>query len=62
MEYAIEEEGKIVFSPQVAHYLLRRGFPIINIKPDKNNRDKTIFIFKKDEALFDAIEDYRMGR
>lgn len=62
MEYKNDEDGKLIFSPQVAKYLLHRSFQIIDIKPDKNNKDKTIFIFKKNDGLVEAIHDYSMHR
>lgn len=37
---------KEIFTPYVARRLLHMGNPIIDIKPDKKNRDKTIFIFE----------------
>ena len=40
---------KSIFTAGVARYLLRLGNPIYDIKPDKNNKDKTIFIFEETE-------------
>lgn len=37
---------KIIFTPYVARNLLHMGNPIVDIKPDKKNKDKTIFIFE----------------
>ncbi len=42
----MKKEYKEIFTPYVARRLLRMGNPIYDIKPDKNNRDKTIFIFE----------------
>lgn len=42
----IKNEYKEIFTPYVARRLLRMGNPIVDIKPDKNNRDKTIFVFE----------------
>lgn len=41
-----EKKYKEIFTPYVARRLLRMGNPIYDIKPDKNNRDKTIFVFE----------------
>lgn len=38
---------KSIFTAGVARYLLKLGNPIYDIKPDKNNTDKTIFIFEE---------------
>lgn len=41
----------MIFTPYVARKLLRMGNSIIDIKPCKENRDKTIFIFEDTEKL-----------
>lgn len=41
----------MIFTPYVARKLLRMGNSIIDIKPYKENRDKTIFIFEDTEKL-----------
>lgn len=42
---------KSIFTAGVARYLLKLGNPIYDIKPDKNNKDKTIFIFEETEKF-----------
>ena len=42
---------KCIFTPFVARNLLKMGNPIVDIKPDKNNKDKTIFVFENTEKL-----------
>ena len=42
---------KCIFTPFVARNLLKMGNPIIDIKPDKNNKDKTIFVFENTDKL-----------
>ena len=42
----MDKRYKEIFTPYVARRLLRMGNTIVDIKPDKNNRDKTIFIFE----------------
>ena len=42
---------KCIFTPFVARNLLKMGNPIVDIKPDKNNRDKTIFVFEDTNKL-----------
>lgn len=42
---------KEIFTPYVARKLLRMGNRIVDIKPYKGNRDKTIFIFEADEKF-----------
>lgn len=42
---------KMIFTPYVARKLLHMGNPIIDIKPNKENRDKTIFVFENTSKL-----------
>jgi hypothetical protein len=44
-------EGKSIFTPKTARALLKMGNVIIDIKPDKSNHDKTIFVFRNDDKL-----------
>ena len=45
-----------IFKPQRVRKLLKKGFNIYDIKADKNNLDKTIFIFKNSEELQKELE------
>lgn len=44
-------ETKSVFTPYVARRLLRMGNPIVDIKPCKEDRSKTIFVFELTEKF-----------
>lgn len=46
-----------IFKPQRVRKLLKNGFNIYDIKPDKNNKDKTIFIFKNSKELQHKIKE-----
>lgn len=50
----LEEQVFIVPSATIARKLLKMGFSIIDIKPHRNNRAKTVFIFKDAENIKDA--------
>lgn len=58
--------SKIVYDARIARELLRLGYTIIDIKPDKYDKDKkrTIFVFNNDEGLekdiYDISEKYRI--
>jgi len=45
------KERKVVISAKTAKHLLRLGFQIIDLKPDRNNSDRTMFIFKNSPEL-----------
>ena len=42
---------KSIFTPYVARRLLKMGNQIVDIKPDKKNKDRTIFVFEATEKL-----------
>lgn len=46
---------KSIFTPYVARRLLKMGNPIVDIKPDKNNKDKTIFVFEINDKFNNDI-------
>jgi hypothetical protein len=43
----IKKEYKLVFNAGVARRLLRMGVNIADIKSDRTNPDKTVFVFKR---------------
>jgi len=43
--------SKLVFSPQIARRLLKMGDQIIDIKADKNDPKRTVFVFNKTEKF-----------
>lgn len=50
--------ARLVFNAGVARRLIKAGCTLIDIKPDKNNKDKTVFVFKNDDMFqteFDKI-------
>jgi predicted CoA-binding protein len=52
----MKKDAKVIFSPQLANYLLMNGYTIIKLKPKHNKPDETVFVFRLDEGLYDAIE------
>lgn len=42
---------KLIFSPIVARKLLKMGHVIVDIKPNKNNKEMTVFIFENTEKF-----------
>jgi hypothetical protein len=54
------KEFKLVFNAGVSRKLLKMGVPIADIKADRTNKDKTVFVFKRTpefEAAFAQIND-----
>ena len=53
-----EKNTLVIFSSEMARQLLRMGFTIVDIKPDKLDEDgkRSVFIFKNDNGLKDAMQ------
>lgn len=50
-----------IFKPKLVRDLLKQGFIITDIKPCKENKDKTIFIFKNTEELQNYLGNFFRG-
>lgn len=57
-----EKEFQSVFSPAIARQLIRDGFRVYDIKADKLDRSKTIFIFEATPAFCEAFALIRSDR
>lgn len=56
----IKKEYKLVFNAGVTRRLLRMGIQIADIKKDRENPEKTVFVFKRTpefEAAFEQINN-----
>jgi predicted CoA-binding protein len=54
----MKKDAKVIFSPQLANYLLMKGYTIIKLKPKHNNPNETVFVFRIEDGLYDAIEEW----
>ena len=52
----IKKEFKLVFNAGIARRLLRMGINIADIKSDRTNPDKTVFVFKRTPEFEAAFE------
>lgn len=55
-----KKEYKLVFNQGVARHLIRMGVPVADIKKDRDNPDKTVFVYKRTpefEAAFAQINE-----
>lgn len=50
---------KLIFSPQLATKLLKRGFTIVDLKADREDPKQTIFVFRVSDGFYEAIEEYK---
>lgn len=51
-------KGKLVFNTQLTKMLLKKGFKIIDIRPNNKNRERTVFVFEDTEELKKEINEY----
>lgn len=48
-------KDKVIFSPQLAQYLLHCGYIIVDLKRKKGTDNETVFVFKYEAGLEDQI-------
>lgn len=56
MENNKKKEAKLVFNSGCARALLKANCVIVDVKPDRENPDKTVFVFKNDEHFQSEFE------
>ena len=49
-------KSRLVFDAKMARKLLNQGFVVIDIKPNRENTDKTIFVFENTDEFKVALE------
>lgn len=47
----MNKEAIIIFSGKVTRELLRRGYTIIDVKPDKEMPQKSVFVFRVENDI-----------
>ena len=49
----------VIFSAKKARKLIRDGFALVDIKPDKTDPDgkRSVFVFKNEEGLLEKIKE-----
>lgn len=54
-----EDPAKLIFNFSLAKFLLEEeGHPIIGLKMNRDNRDRTVFVFKDGLPLRDSMQKY----
>ena len=49
---------KLIFSPQLAQFLLHSGLKVVELKPKRNSINETVFVFQYDERLSNLMEEW----
>ncbi len=52
----IKKEAKLIFNAGACRALLKAGCVIIDVKPDRENPIKSVFVFKNDEHFQQEFE------
>ena len=50
-----KQRDRVIYSPQLAQYLLHCGCHIVDLKRKKGTTNETVFVFKYDKGLEDQI-------
>ena len=53
---------KLIFSPQLAQYLLHHGLIVIELKPKHGAINETVFVFKYEEQMDKLIKQWMNQR
>lgn len=66
MEHIMEKDtrkSRLIFDAKIARKLLKMGFVVIDIKPNRENTDKSIFVFENTDefkiALTNVMEEIK---
>ena len=51
-----KKEAKLIFNAGAARSLLKSGCTMIDVKPDRENPVKSVFVFKADEHFWTEFE------
>ena len=52
-----EKKAKLIFNMGVVRSLLKKGAKVIDVKPDRDNHDKTIVVFERAEVFDKAFSE-----
>ena len=48
-------KSRLIFDAKIARKLLKQGFVVIDIKPNRENTDKSIFVFENTDEFKQAV-------
>ena len=53
---------KLIFSPQLAQYLLHHGLSIVELKPKRGAINESVFVFKYEDNIDKLIKEWMNSR
>ena len=51
-----------VFDPALARHLLKLRYKIIDIKPNRDKENASVFVFLNEKGLFEKIKNYNADK
>ncbi len=51
-------DSLVVYSGSTARYLLKKGYAVIDIKADKANKVKSVFIFRRENRIEKDMREF----
>ena len=61
-EEETDQKYKLVSSVRIARKLLAEGYKVVDINPDRDNSDRTVFIFESSDDLLSEIANLEKRR
>ena len=58
----MDKETKLIFSPQLAKFLLLKGHIIVDLKVKKEDGISTIFVFKDSQKLISDVDLWKLKK
>ena len=57
----MEKKAITIFTANVARKLIKDGYTLVDIKPDKTDVDgkRTVFVFKNENNIMEKIREYK---
>lgn len=50
---------KIIIQADLARYLLKNGYQIVDIKAKRENPQSTVFVFKVEEGFYEVLDSWK---
>ena len=51
-------ESKLIMNSNLAVFLLKKGFSIIDLKANRENHMRTVFVFRVENGFSEAMKEY----
>ena len=55
----MEEKSIVIFNPALARNLLKQGYRIIDIKANREDEKRTVFVFKVEDGFMEYVDNYK---